>query len=142
MRYRRHGSSTAIVAFAEENAIDFAVVAPDDPLVLGWWTRCRRRAFPASAPGQNAAIIEGSKVFAKDLMKKYGIPTADYEVFRRYARQPWPTSTAAPMPIVVKADGLALGKGVLICQTREEARDAVRSMMERQALRRRPAAAW
>jgi len=118
----------AITAFAVANEIDFAVVAPDDPLVLGAVDRLEAKGIPCFGPRKNAAIIEGSKAFAKELMKKYGIPTADYETFEdmdsalQYLR-------TADMPIVVKADGLALGKGVLICRTREEAEAAVRSMM-------------
>ncbi len=117
-----------IVRFAEENAIDYAVVAPDDPLVLGAVDRLEAAGVPCFGPRANAAIIEGSKVFSKNLMKKYGIPTAAYEVFDdmdaalRYL-------DTAPIPTVIKADGLALGKGVIIAQTREEARAAVRSMM-------------
>ena len=118
-----------IVAFAVENAIDYAVVAPDDPLVLGCVDALNEKGIPCFGPKANAAIIEGSKVFSKNLMKKYGIPTAEYEVFEdmeaalRYLE-------TAPIPTVIKADGLALGKGVIIAQTREEAKAAVRSMME------------
>ena len=118
-----------IVAFAVENAIDYAVVAPDDPLVLGCVDKLNEKGIPCFGPKANAAIIEGSKVFSKNLMKKYGIPTAEYEVFEdmdaalRYLE-------TAPIPTVIKADGLALGKGVIIAQTREEARQAVIDMME------------
>ena len=118
-----------IVAFAVENAIDYAVVAPDDPLVLGCVDALNEKGIPCFGPKANAAIIEGSKVFSKNLMKKYGIPTAAYEVFEdmdaalRYLE-------TAPIPTVIKADGLALGKGVIIAQTREEAQTAVRDMME------------
>ena len=118
-----------VVAFAKENAVDFVVVAPDDPLVLGMVDALEGEGFPCFGPRKNAAIIEGSKAFSKDLMKKYHIPTAAYEIFSdldaalRYV-------DSCPIPTVVKADGLALGKGVLICQTREEAKRAVRSMME------------
>ena len=118
-----------IVAFAVENAIDYAVVAPDDPLVLGCVDKLNEKSIPCFGPKANAAIIEGSKVFSKNLMKKYGIPTAEYEVFEdmeaalRYLE-------TAPIPTVIKADGLALGKGVIIAQTREEARQAVIDMME------------
>ena len=118
-----------IVAFAVENAIDYAVVAPDDPLVLGCVDALNEKGIPCFGPKANAAIIEGSKVFSKNLMKKYGIPTAQYEVFEdmeaalRYLE-------TAPVPTVVKADGLALGKGVIIAQTRDEAKAAVRDMME------------
>ena len=118
-----------IVAFAKENAIDYAVVAPDDPLVLGCVDKLNEIGIPCFGPKANAAIIEGSKVFSKDLMKKYGIPTAEYEVFT--ALEPaLEYLKTAPIPTVVKADGLALGKGVVIAMTREEAFDAVRSMME------------
>ena len=118
----------AIVVFAVEKGIDYAVVAPDDPLVLGCVDALEAKGIPCFGPRANAAIIEGSKVFSKDLMKKYGIPTAAYEVFDdmdaalRYLE-------TAPIPTVIKADGLALGKGVIIAMTREEAYDAVRSMM-------------
>jgi len=117
-----------IVAFAKENAIDFAVVAPDDPLVLGCVDRLEELGIPAFGPKANAAIIEGSKVFSKNLMKTYGIPTAAYEVFDDAAKALEYVKTAA-LPLVVKADGLALGKGVLICETREQAIDAVDSIM-------------
>ena len=117
-----------IVAFARENAIDYAVVAPDDPLVLGCVDRLNEIGIPCFGPKANAAIIEGSKAFSKDLMKKYHIPTAQYETFTDMeAALNYVNSAAAPM--VVKADGLALGKGVIICQTREEAKDAVTDMM-------------
>ena len=117
-----------IVAFARENAIDYAVVAPDDPLVLGSVDRLNEIGIPCFGPRANAAIIEGSKAFSKDLMKKYHIPTAQYETFTDMeAALNYVNSAAAPM--VVKADGLALGKGVIICQTREEAKDAVTDMM-------------
>ena len=119
----------SIVAFAREKGIDYAVVAPDDPLVLGCVDALEAIGVPCFGPRKNAAIIEGSKVFSKDLMKKYGIPTAAYEVFTspeealRYLE-------TAPIPTVVKADGLALGKGVTVAMTREEACDAVREAME------------
>ena len=117
------------VAFAKENAIDFAVVAPDDPLVLGMVDALEEAGIPAFGPRANAAIIEGSKVFSKNLMKKYGIPTATYEVFEN-AADALAYLENAPIPTVIKADGLALGKGVIIAMTREEATDAVRSIME------------
>ena len=117
-----------ITAFAKENAIDFAVVAPDDPLVLGAVDALEEIGIPAFGPRTNAAIIEGSKVFSKNMMKKYGIPTASYEVFDNMNKALAYLETA-PIPTVIKADGLALGKGVIIAQTREEAKDAVRSMM-------------
>ena len=118
-----------IVAFAVENAIDYAVVAPDDPLVLGCVDALEEKGIPCFGPRANAAIIEGSKVFSKNLMKKYGIPTAAYEVFEDMEAALAYLETA-PIPTVIKADGLALGKGVIIAETREEAKTAVRDMME------------
>ncbi len=118
-----------ITAWAADNAIDFVVVAPDDPLCLGMVDALAEKGIPAFGPRKNAAVIEGSKVFAKDLMRRYGIPTAAYAAFDNYD-QAVAYLQKADMPIVVKADGLALGKGVLICQTREEAMDAVASMMK------------
>ena len=117
-----------IVAFAVENAIDYAVVAPDDPLVLGCVDALEAKGIPCFGPRANAAIIEGSKVFSKNLMKKYGIPTAAYEVFSDLQAALAYLETA-PIPTVVKADGLALGKGVIIATTREEAKEAVTDMM-------------
>ena len=119
----------AIVAFAKENAIDYAVVAPDDPLVLGCVDALSEVGIPAFGPRANAAIIEGSKVFSKNLMKKYGIPTAAYEVFSDMEAA-LSYLDNAPIPTVIKADGLALGKGVIIAMTREEAKEAVVSMMQ------------
>ena len=116
------------VDFAREKGIDFAVVAPDDPLVLGAVDALEAAGIPCFGPRKNAAIIEGSKVFSKNLMKKYGIPTAAYEVFEDAAAALDYVETA-PIPTVVKADGLALGKGALVCMTREEARDAIRTIM-------------
>ena len=118
----------AIVKFALENKIDFAVVAPDDPLVLGVVDALEEAGVPCFGPRANAAIIEGSKVFSKNLMKKYNIPTATYEVFEDM-NEALKYLETAPIPTVVKADGLALGKGVIIAMTREEAIDAVKSMM-------------
>ncbi|MBQ5810123.1 MAG: phosphoribosylamine--glycine ligase [Clostridia bacterium] len=118
-----------IVDFALANGIDYAVVAPDDPLVLGAVDALEAKGIPCFGPRANAAIIEGSKVFSKNLMKKYGIPTAQYEVFSDLAAAMAYLETA-PIPTVIKADGLALGKGVIIATTREEAKEAVRSMME------------
>ena len=118
-----------IVAFAVENAIDYAVVAPDDPLVLGCVDALEAKGIPCFGPRANAAIIEGSKVFSKNLMKKYGIPTAKYEVFNDMEAALNYLDTA-PIPTVIKADGLALGKGVIIAGTRDEAKAAVRDMME------------
>ena len=119
----------AITAFAQENAIDFAVVAPDDPLVLGAVDRLEAVGIPCFGPNKAAAILEGSKVFSKDLMKKYHIPTAQYQVFDDMDRALEYLKTA-PIPTVVKADGLALGKGVTVAMTRQEAEDAVRACME------------
>ena len=119
----------AIVDFAKRERIDFAVVAPDDPLVLGAVDALNAEGIPCFGPRANAAIIEGSKVFSKNLMKKYGIPTARYEVFTE-AEKAIAYLQGAPIPTVIKADGLALGKGVIIASTREEAVSAVRSMME------------
>ena len=118
----------AIVEFAVSNGIDYAVVAPDDPLVLGCVDALEEKGIPCFGPKANAAIIEGSKVFSKNLMKKYGIPTAAYEVFDDMDAALKYLETA-PIPTVIKADGLALGKGVIIAMTRQEAMDAVKSMM-------------
>ena len=118
----------AIVTFAKTHAVDFAIVAPDDPLVLGLVDELDAVGIPCFGPSKAAAEIEGSKVFSKNLMKKYGIPTAAYEVFDDMDRAMAYVQTA-PLPLVVKADGLALGKGVLICQTRAEAENALREIM-------------
>ena len=122
----------AIVDFAKSHAIDFAVVAPDDPLALGCVDRLHEAGIPCFGPDAKAARIEASKVFSKNLMKKYGIPTASYEVFNdpnaalEYLK-------SASFPIVIKADGLALGKGVLIPQNLAEAEAAVKTIMEDKA---------
>ncbi|MBQ4544410.1 MAG: phosphoribosylamine--glycine ligase [Oscillospiraceae bacterium] len=121
-----------IVDFAVSNQIDYAVVAPDDPLVLGAVDALEEKGIPCFGPRANAAIIEGSKVFSKNLMKKYGIPTATYEVFNNIDDALKYLETA-PIPTVVKADGLALGKGVIIAETRDAACDAVKSMMQDKA---------
>ena len=118
-----------IVEFAVAKGIDYAVVAPDDPLVLGCVDALQEKGIPCFGPKGNAAIIEGSKVFSKNLMKKYGIPTAAYEVFNDMEKALEYLETA-PIPTVIKADGLALGKGVIIANTREEAKAAVVSMMQ------------
>jgi len=118
-----------IVHFAVKNQIDYAVVAPDDPLVLGAVDALEEKGIPCFGPRSNAAIIEGSKVFSKNLMKKYQIPTAKYEVFQNMSDALEYLETA-PIPTVIKADGLALGKGVIIAMSRDEAKNAVRSMME------------
>lgn len=118
-----------IRAFAVKEGIDYAVVAPDDPLAMGCVDVLQAEGIRCFGPDKKAAVIEASKVFSKDLMKKYGIPTAAYEVFEdmdaalAYLED-------APIPTVVKADGLALGKGVIIAETRDDAKAAVRSMME------------
>ncbi len=117
------------VEFAKENGIDFAVVAPDDPLVLGAVDALNEAGIKCFGPKKNAAIIEGSKVFSKNLMKKYGIPTAEYEVFSN-AEDALKYIETCPIPTVIKADGLALGKGVIIAMSREEAVDAVKEIME------------
>ena len=118
-----------IVNFAKENAVDYAVVAPDDPLALGCVDALEAIGIPCFGPRKNAAVIEGSKVFAKDLMKKYGIPTAEYRVFDN-AEDALAYLETAPVPTVIKADGLALGKGVTVAMAREEAVAAVREAME------------
>lgn len=118
-----------ITQFAKENQIDFAVVAPDDPLVLGAVDSLNAIGIPCFGPKKDAAIIEGSKVFSKNLMKKYGIPTAAYEVFSN-AEDALKYLETAPIPTVIKADGLALGKGVIIATTRDEAIAAVKEIME------------
>jgi len=119
----------AIVKFAKDNDIDFAVVAPDDPLVLGCVDALEKEGIKCFGPHANAAIIEGSKAFSKDLMAKYNIPTAKYKTFTDMD-EALAYIDEAPVPTVVKADGLALGKGVVIAMTREEAKDAVKSMMQ------------
>lgn len=118
----------AMAEYAAREKMDYVVVTPDDPLCLGLVDRLRERGIPAFGPDQKAARIEGSKVFAKNLMRRYGIPTARYEAFDDADRALAYVQTCA-CPIVVKADGLALGKGVLICQTRDEAVQAVTDMM-------------
>lgn len=117
-----------IAAFAAENRIDYAVVAPDDPLALGCVDALENKGIPCFGPQAKAAIIESSKIFAKNLMKKYGIPTASYEVFED-AGSALAYLEKASLPVVVKADGLALGKGVIIAHTAEEAKQAVNDMM-------------
>ncbi len=119
----------AIRAFAATHDIDYAVVAPDDPLVAGCVDMLNDMGIPCFGPRKNAAIIEGSKAFAKELMHKYGIPTAEYAIFTEMDKALAYLDTA-PIPTVVKADGLALGKGVIIAQTREEAKQAVVDMMQ------------
>lgn len=119
-----------VVSLAKKLCVDMVVVAPDDPLVLGMVDALQAEGFMTFGPKKNAAIIEGSKVFSKNLMKKYGIPTAEYEVFTnsddaiRYVKE------KAVYPAVIKADGLALGKGVILAQNEQEAVDAIRSMID------------
>lgn len=117
-----------IVAYAKEKQIDLVFVAPDDPLVGGLVDVLEAAGFRVFGPRANAAILEGSKAFSKDLMKKYHIPTAAYETFDD-PQEALAYLETAPMPIVLKADGLALGKGVLICNTLEEAKAGVREIM-------------
>jgi len=114
--------------FAQENAIDLTIIGMDDPLVAGVVDVFEARGLRVFGPRKNAAILEGSKAFSKDLMKKYGIPTADYMNFDN-AKDALAYLETCKLPIVVKADGLALGKGVLICNTREEAKEAVKEIM-------------
>lgn len=118
-----------IVNFATEKHIDFAVIGPDDPLIAGVCDRLRANGIRCFGPSKAAAAIEGSKSFAKNLMRKYGIPTADYAVFDR-ATEAYAYLAGANYPVVIKADGPALGKGVIIADNREEAFQAVRAMME------------
>lgn len=118
-----------IVDFASSEKIDYAVVAPDDPLVLGAVDRLEEIGIPCFGPHANAAIIEGSKVFSKNLMKKYSIPTASYETFNDMGKA-LAYLENAPIPTVIKADGLALGKGVTVAFTREEAKKAVVEAMQ------------
>ena len=119
-----------IVKFSKENGIDYVVVAPDDPLVLGAVDALEAEGIPAFGPKANAAIIEGSKVFSKNLMKKYGIPTAKYEVVDDPEKAIAYVKSENTVPVVVKADGLALGKGVIIAQTIDDAVAAIKSIME------------
>ncbi|MGN0501289.1 MAG: phosphoribosylamine--glycine ligase, partial [Ruminococcus sp.] len=120
----------AMVNFAKENAIDLAFVAPDDPLAAGMVDAFEDAGIRAFGPNANAAIIEASKVFSKNLMKKYNIPTAKYEVFDNADKAIEYVKAENTAPVVVKADGLALGKGVIIAQTIDEAVSAIKSIME------------
>ncbi len=117
-----------IVKFAVEHRVDYAVVAPDDPLALGAVDALNAAGVPCFGPRKNAAVIESSKAFAKELMHKYGIPTAQYRIFTDVG-EALDYVKECPIPTVVKADGLALGKGVVIASTREEAEEAIKSMM-------------
>ena len=121
-----------IAAFARAHRVDYAVVTPDDPLALGCVDLLEGLGVPCFGPRQNAAIIESSKAFAKGLMKQYGIPTAAYEVFTD-ADAALAYLETAPLPVVVKADGLARGKGVVVAETREAAREAALSMLREKA---------
>ena len=121
-----------IVDFAVKESVDYAVVTPDDPLVLGCVNALEEKGIPCFGPRAEAAIIEGSKAFSKELMKKYGIPTAEFRTFDNLEKALSYVETC-PIPTVVKADGLALGKGVIIAQTREEAKSALVSMMQDKA---------
>lgn len=118
-----------ITEFAVKNKVDFAIVAPDDPLVLGAVDALEEKGIKCFGPRANAAIIEGSKVFSKNLMKKYSVPTAAYEVFDNM-NDALEYVESCPIPTVIKADGLALGKGVIIATTGEEAKNAIISMMQ------------
>lgn len=118
-----------IVDFAVDNAIDYVVVAPDDPLAMGLVDLLEAKGIPAFGPKASAAIIESSKAWSKDMMRRYGIPTAEYRTFddpgeaMEYVEK-------AELPVVIKADGLALGKGVIIAESREDAREGIKSIME------------
>jgi len=119
----------AIVDWAVSEAVDYMVVAPDDPLVLGLVDRLNEKGIPCFGPNKKAAIIEGSKAFSKNLMKKYGIPTAEYEIFSDMDEALEYVKTCK-IPVVIKADGLALGKGVIIAETRDDAVAGIRTIME------------
>ena len=119
----------AMVAFAKQEAFDYVVVAQDDPLAVGMVDALAAAGVPAFGPDKAAARIEASKVFSKNLMKQYGIPTADYEVFEDPAKVMDYVRARGKYPVVIKADGLALGKGVLICQDEAEADAAVKEIM-------------
>lgn len=119
----------SMVKFALDNAIDFCVVTPDDPLALGMVDALEEKGIPCFGPKANAAIIEASKAFSKDLMKKYHIPTADYEIFEDEKEALKYIEEKNEFPVVIKADGLALGKGVLICETLDAAKTALHEMM-------------
>ncbi len=118
----------AVGEWVDQSDVDFTVVTPDDPLALGLVDELESRGHKAFGPRKNAAIIEASKAFSKNLMKKHGIPTAEYEIFDNYEAAAAYVETCK-VPVVLKADGLALGKGVLICMTRDEAREGVKEMM-------------
>ena len=119
----------AITQWCVENQMDYVVVAPDDPLVLGLVDQLNEKGIPCFGPTKAAAIIEGSKAFSKDLMKKYHIPTAEYETFDDMNKALAYVENCK-IPVVIKADGLALGKGVIIAETREQAIDGIHEIME------------
>lgn len=119
-----------IVKFAKEKQVDLVMVAPDDPLVMGMVDALEKEGIRAFGPRANAAIIEGSKVFSKELMKKYNIPTAGYEVFTESAKAIEYLKAQNSYPAVIKAEGLALGKGVIIAQNEQEAVDGIKEIME------------
>ena len=119
----------AQVEFAKVHRIDYAVVAPDDPLALGAVDALSAAGIPCFGPDKKAAVIEASKAFSKDLMKKYGIPTAKYETFDDPAKVMAYIKAEGKYPVVIKADGLALGKGVLICENEEQAAEGVKEIM-------------
>ena len=119
-----------VLAFAKEHKADFIFVAPDDPLAAGMTDFLEAAGFPCFGPNAKAAEIESSKVFSKNLMKKYGIPTAAYEVFTEQSAALEYIREQGKYPVVIKADGLALGKGVVIAQNEQEAEEALQSMME------------
>ncbi len=118
-----------MVKFAKENGVDFCIVTPDDPLALGMVDDMEAEGIPCFGPKKDAAIIEASKAFSKDLMQKYHIPTADYQTFDDAKEALKYIEEKNTFPVVIKADGLALGKGVLICETLDDAKTAVREMM-------------
>ncbi len=119
----------AMVKFAKDNAVDFCIVTPDDPLALGMVDDLEAEGIPCFGPKKDAAIIEASKAFSKDLMQKYHIPTADYQIFDDAKEALKYIEEKNTFPVVIKADGLALGKGVLICETLDDAKSALREMM-------------
>ncbi len=118
-----------MVKFAKENNVDFCIVTPDDPLALGMVDDMEAEGIPCFGPCKDAAIIEASKAFSKELMKKYGVPTADYQIFEDEKEALKYIEEKNTFPVVIKADGLALGKGVLICETLDDAKTALREMM-------------
>jgi phosphoribosylamine---glycine ligase len=118
-----------MVKFAKENNVDFCIVTPDDPLALGMVDDMEAVGIPCFGPSKDAAIIEASKAFSKDLMHKYGVPTADYQIFEDEKEALKYIEEKNTFPVVIKADGLALGKGVLICETLDDAKTALREMM-------------